>query len=79
MALVVVAVLVVVSPPEPIPLLEMELGDVDDNSGVEMRLSFPFKSLLGMPRGSPPEILVADESPPSLLLEFPILGREGFC
>lgn len=75
---VVVFVLLIVSPPEPIPVLEIELGDVEDNSGVEIRLSFDFKSLLVILFGSPTALLVADESPPSLLLELPILGREGF-
>ena len=76
MALVVVDVLLllIASPLEPIPLLDIEVGDEDDTSGVEMRRSFTFTSLLAILRGSPPALLLPDGSPPSLLFEFPILG-----
>ena len=53
--------------PGPTPL------EVDDISGVEVRLSLGLRSLVAVWRSSIPEFLVIMESTPSLLLAFPIL------
>ena len=50
---------------------------MDDNSGVEVRLSFPFRSLVERLRESPLPLLITDPSPPSLLLVLPMLGLVG--
>ena len=64
------------TPDEPSPLTH-GLTDVDDISGVEVRLSFILRSFIVLVRGSPPALLVADESTISLLFVLPILGEDG--
>lgn len=49
------------------------LRDVDDNSGVEVRLSFTFTSFTGPIRGSTPALLTVAVSILSLLFTFPML------
>ena len=64
------------STPEPSPVV-FESLDVDDSSGVEVRLSFPFRSLVERLRESPLPLLIAEASTPSLLLALPMLGFVG--
>ena len=78
MALVVEPTAFKVSEPDPTPPV-LEVIDVDDISGVEVRLSLGLGSLVTLLRGSRPALLVADESPLSLLLAFPIIGLGEDC
>ena len=73
MALFAEEVLFKVSTPEPRPL---PLRDVDDISGVEVRLSLILRSFIVHVRDSPPALLVAAKSTISLLFELPILGED---
>ena len=50
---------------------------MDDISGVEVRLSFPFRSLVERLFESPLPLLTADPSPLSLLLALPMFGLAG--
>ena len=64
------------STPEPSPVV-LESRDVDDSSGVEVRLSFPFRSMVERLRESPFPLLITEASTPSLLLALPMLGFVG--